>query len=84
MYGNAVLNSHIFIREDKMDIGKAIRVYIAKLNISQTKLAKSVGVTRPYMSSLCNNERVPSFGLLESISKSLECRVWELIKEAEE
>ena len=31
-----------------------------------------------------NNERVPSFGLLEKISDSLDCKVWELIKESEE
>lgn len=67
-----------------MDIGKAIRVFIAKKNISQSKLAKSVDVTRPYMSSLCNSERIPSFGLLHKIAKSLDCKVWELIREAEE
>ncbi len=66
-----------------MDLGKGIRVMLAKRNISQTKLAKQVGVTRPYMSSLCNNERVPSFGLLEKISNALDCELWELIKECE-
>ena len=66
-----------------MDIGKAIRVMIAREKTSQTQLARKVSVTRPYMSSLCNNARVPSLGLLESISKSLNCCVWELIKEAE-
>lgn len=67
-----------------MDLGQGIRVMLAKRQISQTKLAKMVEVTRPYMSSLCNNERVPSFGLLERISESLGCKVWELIKEGEE
>lgn len=64
-----------------MDLGKGIRVMLAKRNISQTKLAKQVGVTRPYMSSLCNNERVPSFGLLETMSAELCCELWELMKE---
>lgn len=64
-----------------MDLGKGIRVMLAKRNISQTKLAKQVEVTRPYMSSLCNNERVPSFGLLEKMSAELCCELWELIKE---
>ena len=67
-----------------MDLGKGIRVMLAKKQLSQTKLAAAVDVTRPYMSSLCNNERVPSFGLLEKISASLDCKVWELIKESEE
>lgn len=66
-----------------MDLGQGIRVMLAKRQISQTKLAKEVEVTRPYMSSLCNNERVPSFGLLERMSDALNCKVWELIKECE-
>lgn len=66
-----------------MDLGQGIRVMLAKRQISQTKLAKEVEVTRPYMSSLCNNERVPSFGLLEKISDALDCKLWELIKECE-
>ncbi len=67
-----------------MDLGKGIRVMLARNNLSQTKLAAAVKVTRPYMSSLCNNERVPSFGLLERIGESLDCKVWELVKESEE
>ena len=66
-----------------MDLGVGIRVMIARQNTNQTQLAKAIGVTRPYMSSLCNNERTPSFGLLENISAFLNCKVWELIKESE-
>ena len=66
-----------------MDLGKGIRVMMAKKKISQTKLASAIHVTRPYMSNLCNNERVPSFGLIERICETLECNVWELIKESE-
>ena len=66
-----------------MDLGQGIRVMLAKRQVSQTKLAKEVEVTRPYMSSLCNNERVPSFGLLKKISDALDCHLWELIKECE-
>lgn len=65
-----------------MDLGMGIRVMLARQNISQTKLARRVEVTRPYMCSLCNNERVPSFGLLEKISAELHCELWELIKES--
>ena len=66
-----------------MDLGQAIRVMLAKRQLSQTKLAKEVNVTRPYMSSICNNERVPSFGLLERISDALDCELSELIAEGE-
>ena len=67
-----------------MDLGRGIRVMLARRNISQTVLAREVEVTRPYMSSLCNNERTPSFGLLEKISSTLGCELWELIKESGE
>jgi DNA-binding Xre family transcriptional regulator len=67
-----------------MNLGQGIRVMLAKRQLSQTKLAMAVNVTRPYMSSLCNNERVPSFGLLESMCAALNCKVWELIRECEE
>ena len=66
-----------------MDTGKAIRVMIARNNTNQTQLSKKIEITRPYMSSLCNNERTPSLGMLEKISSALNCSVWELIKEAE-
>ena len=66
-----------------MDLGQGIRVMLAKRQVSQTKLAKEVEVTRPHMCSLCNNERVPSFGLLERMSDALDCKLWELIKECE-
>jgi DNA-binding Xre family transcriptional regulator len=67
-----------------VDLGQAIRVMLAKRQVSQTTLAKEVDVTRPYMSSLCNNERVPSFRLLERISNSLDCKLSELIAGGEE
>ena len=66
-----------------MDLGQGIRVMLAKRQVSQTKLAKEVDVTRPYMCSLCNNERVPSFGLLEKISEALDCKVSEIVAEGE-
>ena len=66
-----------------MDIAVSLKVMIAKRKVSQTKLAKEVEVTRTYMSSLCNGERVPSLGLLERISYALDCEVSELIKEGE-
>tara|TARA_R110002012_G_scaffold314518_1_gene527354 strand:- start:348 stop:548 length:201 start_codon:yes stop_codon:yes gene_type:complete len=66
-----------------MNLGQGIRVMIAKRQISQAKLANMVDVTRPHMSSLCNNKRVPSFGLLERMCEALDCKLWELIKECE-
>jgi DNA-binding Xre family transcriptional regulator len=67
-----------------MNLGRGIRVMLARRNISQTRLAREVGVSRPYMSSLCTNNKTPSFGLLESISLSLGCEMWEIIKESAE
>lgn len=68
-----------------VDIGLGIRVMMGKKHLSQSKLAKAVGVTRPYMCHLCSldNDTVPSIGLLEKISDVLDCKLWELIKECE-
>lgn len=75
---------HLFNRGFNLDIAVSIRVWIAKRNTSQTKLAKKVGVTRPYMSSLCTGGKIPSTGLIERISKALDIEVSELIKAGEE
>lgn len=66
-----------------IDIGFGIRKMMGAKHISQSKLAKAVGVTRPYMCHLCSldNDTVPSLPLLEKISKELKCELWELIKE---
>ena len=77
------INDTKSIKVYNMDLGQGIRVMLAKRQISQTKLAREVGVTRTYMSSLCNNDRVASLGLLERMASALNCGVWEILKEAE-
>lgn len=64
-----------------MSIGEAIRVMLARENKSQTWLANEVSVSRSYMSSLCNDNKNPSWNLINRISKAFDCELWELIKE---
>jgi len=66
-----------------MNLGEAILVMLARRRKSQTWLAKEVSVTRCYMSSLCNNNREPSWGLVNRISNALGCKLSELIREGE-
>lgn len=68
---------------DTVDVGKAIRVMLAKENKSQTWLAKKVNVTRSYMCSLCNNKKTPSLHLLKIISLQFNSSLAELINEGE-
>lgn len=68
-----------------MNLGKAIRVMIARASTSQNKLSKAVGVTRSYMSSLCSDTHpaIPSLPLLEEMCHELDCKMSDLIKECE-
>lgn len=66
-----------------MDISISLNVMMARRKVSQKKLSEMVGVTSSYMSSLCNNKRIPSTGLLKKISEALECELSELIAEGE-
>lgn len=65
------------------DTAQALRVILAKNNRSQNWLAKEVGKSRPYICKLCNNERVPSFGLIDDICKVFDVPVSEFMKGGE-
>ena len=67
-----------------MDLGEAILVMLARRKKSQTWLANEVSVSRPYMSSLCHNNREPSWSLLNRISTALDCKLSKLIAEGED
>lgn len=66
-----------------MDLGEAILVMLARRRKSQSWLANELSVTKGYMSSLCNNNREPSWGLVNRISSALDCKLSELIREGE-
>lgn len=62
----------------------AIRVALAKRQISQSELARRIKATRPYVCSLCNGDRLPSFDMMMRIANCLDLKLWELIKGGEE
>ena len=65
------------------DTAQALRVILAKNNKSQNWLAKQVGKDRTYISKICCDERVPSFGLIDDICKVFNIKVSEFMKEGE-
>lgn len=75
---------HYLNRGFTVDLGQGIRIMLAKRQVSQTTLSKEVGVTRPYVCSLCNNSKEPSFALLEKIAYALDCNVSEIIASGEQ
>lgn len=54
-----------------IDFGTTIRKWRKKRDLKQDKLAQRLGVTSTYLSSLENNRKEPSIGLLNSICKEL-------------
>lgn len=65
------------------DTAQALRVILAKNHRSQSWLARETGKDRTYISKLCNNERVPSFGLIDDICKVFDVPVSEFMKGGE-
>jgi len=56
------------------DIGHGIVVRRAVLRMTQTELARRIGVTRSYISMLENGERPLTEELLQRIAAALECK----------
>lgn len=69
-----------------MDTALALRVILAKKRKSQAWLARETGLTRSYISNLCNPEMKcrPSFDAAERFSAALEVPLSEFIRGGEE
>ena len=63
-----------------MNIGHAIKVRRAIVEISQVKLAKAVGVNQSYISMIENGDQIPSTDLLQKISVVLGCKLDDLTR----
>lgn len=62
------------------DIGHAIVIRRTILKMTQTELARRIGVARSYISLLENGERPLNNDLLQKISAALGCKPEELSK----
>jgi len=65
------------------DIGHGIVVRRAVLRMTQTELARRIGVTRSYISMLENGERPITDDLLQRIAAALGCKPEHLLRPLE-
>ncbi|UOF90834.1 helix-turn-helix domain-containing protein [Fodinisporobacter ferrooxydans] len=61
--------------------GKNIKRIRESRNMTQTELAERVGVTQEHISRLENEDRNPSFPLLEKIADSLKVPITDLLQD---
>ena len=66
------------------DIGHGIVVRRAVLRMTQTELARRIGVTRSYISMLENGERPLTDELRQKILAALGCKLEDLLREFED
>ena len=62
------------------DIGHGIVVRRAVLRMTQTELARRIGVTRSYISMLENGERPLTDELLQKVAAALDCKPEDLTR----
>ncbi len=56
-----------------------LQLILNEMNISQTKLAKALGITNVSVSSICTGKTAPSLQTIEKIAKILNREVHEFI-----
>ena len=66
-----------------MNLGKAIKVALAKNDIRQNELAARLGVSDKYISRVCNHENV-GMNTIRKIADELDMKVSELVALGEE
>lgn len=65
-----------------MTIGNNFRAKRIERDLSQNELSKLSGVSKPMISSIEGNKRIPSVIIAKKIAKALRCTVDELLSEA--
>jgi transcriptional regulator with XRE-family HTH domain len=61
-----------------MNVGKSLKVALAKKGIRQNELAKRIGVTRQWIGRLANSERA-GMGSIEKLAKAFDLKPMEFL-----
>lgn len=64
-----------------MSIAAVVSNALAQSGMSQMELASSIGVTQSYVSQICSGKKIPTFGTLSRISRSLGIPMKEFVRE---
>ena len=67
-----------------MRLGKAIKIALVKRDMSQTTLAKEIGVSKAYLSAICGDHKSISVKKAQYIADRLGMKLSELVALAEE
>jgi len=69
--------------ENSMNIKKALRVNLARLNMTQSELAEKSGITEQTLSKM-NKDNEASTKILRKICMTLDITMWQFIKDGYE
>ena len=61
-------------------MGKVIRRFREKRELTQAALAKAAGITRVYVAKIEAGEKIPSIPTLRKLAKALKVKVGELLE----
>ena len=64
-----------------MSIATVVSDALVQSSMSQLELASSIGVTQSYVSQICSGKKIPTFGTLPRISRSLGIPMKEFVRE---
>lgn len=65
-------------------LGRAIRDFRGRRQISQEDLAHRAGMHRTYLGGIERGERNPSYTNLRKVAEALDIHAWELLRRADE
>lgn len=67
-----------------MNIGKSIKLSLIERDLKAQDLAKSVGISKSYLSQISNGHRLPGVDIIQKIASSLGYSVSEFVALGEE
>lgn len=68
------------MNEDSKKLGENLKKFRIQKNITQTEIAKTLGVDRSFVSNIENGKTNPTLSTIASLAKSLDITINELLK----